>query len=75
MRTWEDVQDSRSDLKAAEDRGEVADSKDVRLALMDQFHSGEKTLEEVQAELAQIKRNAKRNGKLTRDQAYRGKRL
>ena len=74
-RTWESVQDSRSALETAESKGIVADSKEVRLALMQKFHSGEKTLEEVQAELAAIKRGAKKNGKLTRDQAYRGRGL
>lgn len=74
-RTWMDVSDSRNALEAAEGKGIVADSKEVRLALMQQFHSGKKTLEEVQAELAAIKRGAKKNGKLTRDQAYRGRGL
>ena len=68
-----DVIDSRQSLKDAEADGLVADSKQVRLDLMAQFHSGEKTLEQVQSELAQIKRNAKKNGKVTRDQAYLGK--
>ena len=71
-RTWEDVRDSRRALETAEGKGIVADSKEVRLALMQQFHSGVRTLEEVQAELAVIKRGANKNGKLTRDQAYRG---
>lgn len=70
-RSWEDVKDSRDALKSAEGKGIVADSTEVRLALMQQFHSGEKTLEEVQAELASIKRG----GKITRDQAYRGRGL
>ncbi len=56
-----------------EAQGKVADSMDVRLELMAQFHRGEKTLEQVQAELATIKRNAKRNGKITRAQAYTGR--
>ena len=72
-RTWEDVKDSRKALSAAETSGEVADSKVIRLALMAQFHNGEKTLDQVQSELAKIKRGAKKNGKVTRDQAYLGK--
>ena len=36
------------------------------MKLMEQVKSGEKTLKEVQTELAQIKRNAKRNGKQTK---------
>lgn len=58
--------------KAAENEGRVADSMDVRLALIAKFHSGEMTLAEVQTELKRIKRNAKKNGKITRAQAYRG---
>ena len=59
-------------MKEAESDGRVADSLDVRMALMEQVRSGEKTLEEVQAELKKIKRNAKKNGKITRNQAYTG---
>jgi hypothetical protein len=58
--------------KQAETEGRVADSMEVRLALMEKFHAGEMTLEEVQAELARIKRAAKKSGKITRAQAYRG---
>ena len=61
----------RDALKKAESNGEIADSHEVRLALMAKFHSGENTLEEVQSELKKIKRNAKKNGLKTRDQAYR----
>lgn len=56
--------------KAAEANGEVADSMDVRLALIKRMHDGEFTLEEMQAELKRIKRGAKKAGKITRDQAY-----
>lgn len=59
--------------KAAEADGKVADSMEVRLALMAQVHSGEKTLEQVQAELKRIKSSAKRNGKITRNQAFTGR--
>jgi hypothetical protein len=37
---------------------------------MEKVHSGECTLEEVQAELKAIKRNAKKNGLITRTQAF-----
>ena len=57
--------------KAAEEAGEVADSMDVRRALIAKMDAGEMTLAEVQAELAKIKRGAKRAGKITRAQAYR----
>jgi len=62
--------DKRANIKQSEDNGIVADSADVRIALMEQVHSGEKTLQEVQTELKKIKRNAKKNGKITRNQAW-----
>ena len=55
-----------------ESEGAVADSMDVRLALIKRMDAGELTLEQVQAELARIKRGAKKAGKITRAQAYRG---
>lgn len=64
----------RDAQKQAEAEGKVADSMDVRKALMQRFHDGEITLEQAQAELAKIKRNAKRNGQITRDQAFTGRR-
>jgi len=62
--------DKRQNLKQCEANGEVADSLDVRMALMEKVHSGECTLQEIQAELKKIKRNAKKNGKITRTQAF-----
>ena len=59
--------------KQAEAEGRVADSMEVRTALMGRVHSGEITLQEAQAELARIKRNAKRNGQITRNQAWLGR--
>jgi hypothetical protein len=58
-------------MKSAEEQGLVADSKEVRIALMERVHSGEITLVEAQAQLARIKRGAKANGQVTRNQAYR----
>ncbi len=58
-------------MKAAEDAGKVADSLEVRMALMKRVHDGELTLEEAQDELSRIKRNAKKNGQITRSKAYR----
>jgi len=55
----------------AETNGQVADSLDVRKALMDRVLSGEITLEYAQAELAKIKRGAKAAGLVTRSQAFR----
>lgn len=62
----------RDAMRKAEAEGKVADSMGVRTALMQRFHAGEITLEQAQAELAKIKRNAKKNGLITRDQASRG---
>lgn len=61
----------RAAVKSAEASGEVADSMDIRLALMSRVHSGEITLAQAQAELAKIKRGAKASGKVTRSQAFR----
>ena len=61
----------RDALKKAEARGEVADSMEVRKALMVRVHSGEITLAQAQAELSRIKRGAKKAGKVTRDQALK----
>lgn len=60
-------------IKDAESADRVADSMDVRMELVRKMHAGEMTLDEVQAELKRIKRNAKKNGQITRDQAYRGR--
>jgi hypothetical protein len=59
--------------REAEAAGKVADSMDVRLALIAKMHAGEMTLDEVQAELNRIKRGAKKAGKITRSQAYLGR--
>jgi hypothetical protein len=59
--------------REAEATGKVADSMDVRLALIAKVHAGEMTLDEAQAELKRIKRGAKRNGQITRAQAYSGR--
>jgi hypothetical protein len=58
-------------VKDAEASGAVADSMEVRMELVKKMHSGEMTLEQVQAELARIKRSARKNGQITRNQAYR----
>jgi len=56
--------------RQAEAEGKVADSMEVRLALIAKMDAGEMTLEQVQAELKRIKRKAKANGQITRSQAY-----
>lgn len=60
-------------MKAAEASDQVADSMEVRLALIARMDAGELTLEQVQAELARIKRGAKAAGKITRNQAFTGR--
>lgn len=62
--------DKRDALTSAEAEGAVADSMDVRLALMARVHSGEIKLEQAQAELKKIKSGAKKSGKVTRAQAF-----
>jgi hypothetical protein len=57
--------------RAAEAQGKVADSMDIRLALMERVHAGEITLADAQAELKRIQRNAKKAGLITRAAAYR----
>lgn len=56
--------DKRAAVNKADAAGQVADSKEVRMALIQRMHAGELTLEQVQAELARIKRDAKKNGLL-----------
>lgn len=63
----------RNMVDKAEKQNQVADSFEVRLALMNRVKSGEITLEQAQNELKKIKRNAKKSGKITRNQAWRGK--
>lgn len=60
-----------SALRMAETDGEVADSLDVRLALLARVKSGELTLEESKKELRRIQRGAKKRGLKTRSQIYR----
>ena len=62
--------EKRANVTKCEAEGVVADSSEVRLSLMAQVRSGEKTLEEVQKELKKIQRDAKKNGKITRNQAF-----
>lgn len=62
--------EKREEVKRSEAAGEVADSMEVRLALMERVHSGEITLEQAQAELKKIKSGAKKAGKVTRAQAF-----
>jgi hypothetical protein len=58
-------------IKKAETEGLVADSLDVRMAILQRIHSGAITLEEGQGELKKIKRGAHKKGLLTRTEAWR----
>ena len=68
---WEARSDKRRAMNQAEAEGKIADSMEVRHALLERVRIGEITLAEAQSELARIKRNAKKNGLMTRSQAYR----
>lgn len=59
--------------KQAEADGRVADSLEVRMALMERVRAGDLSLEAAQAELKRIKRGAKASGKITRNQAWLGR--
>jgi hypothetical protein len=59
--------------RKAEAEGRVADSMDVRIRIVERIKAGEITLEQGQAELKRIKRNASREGKITRNQAWLGR--
>lgn len=65
------VRRKRAAVRSAEASGQVADSMDVRKALMARVHAGEITLEAAQRELARIKRTAKASGMTTRASAFR----
>lgn len=60
----------RAAVDAADAAGQIADSIAVRAKLIAQWHAGEKTLAQIQAELRTIQRAAKKNGTLTRSQVY-----
>lgn len=62
--------DKRQNVIANEKAGNIADTTEIRMALMEKVRTGESTLEEVQAELKKIKRDAKKNGKITKSQAF-----
>lgn len=68
--SWETNNQKRAALNTDEGAGEVADSMEVRRALIRRMDAGELTLEQVQAELRRIKRTAKVQGKVTRRQAF-----
>ena len=65
------VRAKRANQRQAESEGRVADSLEVRSALLAKMDAGEMTLDQVQAEIKRIKRGAKARGLITRSQAYR----
>jgi len=65
------MKEKRANQRKAEADGRVADSMEVRMALIAKMDAGEMTLEQVQAEIKRIQRKAKANGQITRAQAYR----
>jgi hypothetical protein len=67
---WEASFDKGQAMRKADEAGEIADSMEYRTQLVKRIESGEITLEEGQAELKRVKRDAKKNGKITRTQAY-----
>jgi hypothetical protein len=67
---WEAQFDKRRALEKAESSGQIADSLDYRTKLMERVHAGEITPDQAQAELKAVKRSAKKNGLLTRSQAF-----
>jgi hypothetical protein len=62
--------DKHQAVKNDEAAGVVADSMEVRRALIARMDAGELTLEQVQAELKRIQRAAKSQGKVTRAQSF-----
>ena len=62
--------DKRRAVNLAEATGDVCDSMEVRMGLMDRVKNGEITLAQAQAELKAIKRQGKREGRLTRAQVF-----
>ena len=68
---WEASLDKRRAMNKAEEEGLVADSMEVRHQLLEKVRRDEATLEQIQMELKKIKRNAKKNGLISRNQAFR----
>lgn len=59
-------------MRKAEANGRVADSLEVRKAILARFHAGEITLDQAQAEIGKVERGAKKVGQITRDQSVSG---
>jgi hypothetical protein len=57
-------------LRLADEQGEVADSMEVRKAIMAKFHAGEWPLDQCKAELRRVQREARANGKTLREDFF-----
>lgn len=68
---YDAAQEKKAAVRAAEASGVLADSMDVRLALIRRMEAGELRPDQMQAELKRIKRDAHKNGLRTRDEVYR----
>lgn len=68
---WDARNDKARAIAAAEASGELADSMAVRLEIVRRMQVGELTLEEGQAELKRIQREARKAGKPTRGSVWR----
>jgi hypothetical protein len=62
--------DKRRFVNEADKSGQIADSMEVRKALMARVHSGEISMKEAQRQLKQIQNGAAAKGLMTRAQAY-----
>jgi len=62
--------DKRRAVDLADAANSVCDTMEVRLKLMERVENGEITLTHAQDELKAIKRQGKREGKLTRAQVF-----
>ncbi len=62
--------DKRRAVNSAETAGNVCDSMEIRGKLMERVKNGEITLTQAQDDLKAIKRQGKREGKLTRAQVF-----
>jgi len=70
MSFTEDNYRKRKALDEADAKGEVSDTMEIRLNLMEKVHSGELTLDEAQKQLKEIKKQGSKKGLLTRAQKW-----
>ena len=73
---FERAMDRRRNLRAEEAAGNIADSLEYRMFLMEKVRNREISLEEAQRQLRgtqerETQKTAEKQGKLTRDKAYR----